>query len=79
MPTLYQGDRKIEVAMDEVNEFMEKGWSKSKESISPKKVEEVAEEVAEEPAEEPAEEEPKGRTRKQRSEGTKNRFKTRRG
>ncbi len=70
MPTLYQGDRELIVGADEVKEFEDKGWSKSKSSpkpqISKPKVEKVEEKV------EPPKEAPK-------STGTRNKFKTGRG
>ena len=51
MVTLYNGDRQMIVAPDEVKEFESQGWSK-KQGGSALKVEKVAEKVAEEPVDE---------------------------
>jgi len=63
MVTLYNGDRQMIVAPDEVKEFESNGWSKKK--ATSLKVEKVAEKVAEEPVQEA----PK------KTKGTRNRFK----
>tara|TARA_B100000902_G_scaffold398230_1_gene464299 strand:- start:5961 stop:6203 length:243 start_codon:yes stop_codon:yes gene_type:complete len=79
MVTLYNGDRKMIVAPDEVKDFESQGWSKKKGGSSPK-VEKVAEKVAVEPVgdpvlqeeEEEVVEEVKHSSKKKK--GTKNRF-----
>ncbi len=78
MVTLYNGDREMIVAHDEVKDFVSQGWSKTKGSSSKPKVEKIAEEVAEEPVgdpvlqEEEVVEEVKVSSKKKK--GTKNRF-----
>ena len=79
MVTLYNGDREMIVAPDEVKDFVSQGWSKTKGSSSKPKVEKIAEEVAEEPVGDPVLQEEEEvveevKVSSKKKKGTKNRF-----